>query len=199
MKLMAKLSAVLGHFEKVDPVLFSASRSVKLEKLKPREPDEYFSAICREIISQQLSGKVANVLFERFSVLFPNKKITPQKILKIQDEKIRNVGMAWSKVRAIKDLALKATDGTLNLGTIDSLTDEKVTEELIKVKGIGPWTTEMFLIFTLGREDVFSSKDLSLRKAIAKLYNSDKVEMISKKWAPYRTYACFILWASRDN
>jgi len=187
-------SKVLNHFKKVDPILFSIAKKSEFQELKKRQLKDYFSSICREIIGQQLSGKVARIIFSRFQDLFTNKKVNAETTLKFSEEKLRNVGMAWSKARAIKDLAQKTTDGTVNFRKINKLSDDQVAEELMKVKGIGPWTAEMFLMFTLGREDVFSIKDLGLRKAIKNIYNSDKIEMISSKWSPYRTYACFVLW-----
>ena len=108
------------------------------------------------------------------------------------------------KVKYIKDLAQKTLDKTLDLSKLTNMTDGDVLTELTKVKGIGPWTAEMFLMFTLGREDVFSHGDLGLKNAIKKLYGFKKdpskkqVEKIVNKWSPYRTFACRILWKSLE-
>ncbi|MDD5181641.1 MAG: DNA-3-methyladenine glycosylase 2 family protein [Candidatus Nanoarchaeia archaeon] len=199
------MKRALNHFKKVDKKLFDAAKSIALEPLKPRKPRDYFKSICREIIGQQLAGKVARVIFERFTELFPGKKITAQRILEFPEQKLRDVGMAWSKVRAIKDLAQKTEDKTLQFRKMESMTNGQVVEMLTKVKGIGPWTADMFLMFTLGREDVFSDKDLGLRKAIIKLYGLDEkvtdkeLNEISMKWSPYRTYACLTLWKLKDG
>ncbi|MBI2641812.1 DNA-3-methyladenine glycosylase 2 family protein [Candidatus Roizmanbacteria bacterium] len=196
---------ILDHFKKFDPILYTAFQQIKiLEEFEVRTPNDYFRSLCGEIIGQQLSGKAADTIYGRFEKLFSRKKITPEKVLKIPDEKLRGAGMAWSKVRFIKDLAKKVTDGTLNLEKLKDLEDHLVVEEITQVKGIGPWTAEMFLMFTLQREDVFSHGDLGLRKAIKKLYKFKKepskkqIEKIAQKWMPYRTYACRILWKSLE-
>lgn len=196
---------IIEHFKKADTILYSAAEKIgQLEKLEKRNHEDYFFALCREIISQQLSDKAAEAIFTRFIKLFSSKKITPETILKKPDIVLRNCGMAWSKVRFIKDLAQKVKDGTLQLKKLKDLDDHLVLQEVTKVKGIGPWTAEMFLMFTLQRNDVFSHGDLGLRKAIKKLYKFKKeptkkqVEKIVEKWKPYRTYACRILWKSLE-
>ncbi|MCK5255547.1 MAG: DNA-3-methyladenine glycosylase 2 family protein, partial [Deltaproteobacteria bacterium] len=195
-----KTNKILSHFKKVDPVLYSIAKEVgPVEDFTVRESSDYFRSLCREIVGQQLSGKVANVIFDRFVKLFPKQEVTPENILKIPDEDIRNVGMSWSKVKFVKDLAQKVIDGTLDVANLNKLNDQQVMEQLMQVKGIGPWTAEMFLMFTLGREDIFSAGDLGLKNAIIKLYNLEKpsqeeILAISKEWSPYRTYASRVLW-----
>lgn len=187
------------HFQKVDPVIYKLMQKVgPIENIKPRAPNAYFQSICREIIGQQLNGKVVRIIFDRFTKLFPDQKITPEHLLKIPDAKIRKIGPSWSKVSFVKDLAKNVVDGTLNLKKLKNLNDEQVMSELMKVKGIGPWTAQMFLIFTLGREDIFSKGDLGLRKAITKSYKSKNIESITQKWSPHRTHACRVLWKSLD-
>ena len=192
------------HFQKTDKILYDLMRKVgPIEVIKPRSPDAYFQSLCREIVGQQLNGKVARVIFDRFTKLFPEQNITPERTLKLPDTKIRAAGMAWSKVEAIRDLAKNVVEGEVNLKSLKDLDDEQVMNELVKVKGIGPWTAQMFLMFTLGREDVFSNKDLGLQKAIRKLYKveptPEKLEMITRKWSPYKTYASRVLWKSQDK
>lgn len=196
---------IINHFKKSDPVLHSAlSKLPSLEFLKLSKSDDYFRSLCREIIGQQLAGAAASKIFARFENLFNNKKITPDSILKIPAQKIRDVGTSWAKVRFIKDLAHKVKTRQVNLKKIDELENQFVVAELRKIKGVGPWTSEMFLMFSLAREDVFSHGDLGLKNAIKKLYKLKKdptykqVEKLSKKWSPYRTYACLILWESHD-
>ena len=195
---------IARHFKKTDRILYNLMQKVgPIERLKPRSPNLYFRSLCREIIGQQLNGKVARVIFDRFTKLFPNQKTTPEYVLRLSGTKIRAAGMAWSKVVAIKDLAKNVAGGNLNLRKLKDLDDEQVLNELTKVKGIGPWTAQMFLMFTLGREDVFSNKDLGLQKAVRKLYKTEptpeKLEMITRKWSPYRTYASLVLWKSQDK
>lgn len=200
----AKIRAVLNHFQKIDPILFSLAKIVDIEQIKSRETEDYFHSLCNDIIGQQLAGKAASAISDRFNELFASERITPEETIKLTEETIRNVGTSWSKARSIKGLAQEVVDGTLNLRDLRRLDDWQVVENLTKVKGIGPWTAQMFLIFTLGREDIFSHGDLGLKKAMVKLYSlnenttQDEIEEITKKWSPYRTYACQMLWNYSD-
>jgi DNA-3-methyladenine glycosylase II len=192
----------LEHFRKTDPVLHSVALEVELIEL--RAPSDYFVDIVDSIISQQLSGKAALTIFNRFKKLFPKEEITPEKLLKLPDEKIRECGISYSKIKYIKGVAKAVTNSDLDLKSFDKLSDGQVIEELVKLKGIGRWTAEMFLIFTLLREDVFSAGDLGLKNAIAKHYklkdaDEKKLLKISKKWSPYRSLASRILWRSLEN
>ena len=199
-----KIRAVLNHFQKTDPILFSIAKRVDIEQLESRETEDYFHSLCREIIGQQLAKNAASAIFDRFRKLFASEKIAPEETIQLTEETIRNVGTSWSKARSIKDLAQEVVDGTLNLKDLTRLSDSQVVRNLTKVKGIGPWTAQMFLMFTLGREDVFSYGDLGLKKAMVRLYSlndnttQDEIEEITKKWSPYRTYACQMLWKYSD-
>src|SRR3989344_7349840 len=192
------MDEALRHFKKVDPILYELS--LKIEPFEVEKSSDYFVSLTREIIGQQLSGRVAEVIFERFENLFPNRKINAKYLLTIPNQKLRDAGTSWGKVSFLKDLALKVKRGELNLETIDILSNEEVIVELTKVKGIGPWTAEMFLMFALGRPDVFSAGDLGLQNAIVKHYKfkskpeRDKLLEISAKWSPHRTIASRILW-----
>ena len=200
-----KTRAVLNHFQKTDPILFSIAKRVDIEQIESRETEDYFHSLCHEIIGQQLAKNAACAIFDRFKKLFASERITPEETIKLTEETIRNVGASWSKARSIKDLAQEVVDGTLNLKDLTRLDDWQVVENLTKVKGIGPWTAQMFLMFTLGREDVFSYGDLGLKKAMVRLYSlndnttQDEIEEITKKWSPYRTYACQMLWKYSDT
>ncbi len=167
------------------------------------ESDLFFDLI-ESIISQQLSGKASATIFGRFKKLFTTKKFpSPSDILKISDEKIRACGISFAKIKYIKGLCQAILDGNLNLDKLPLLSDEEVITELIKIKGIGKWTAEMVLMFSLKRMDVFSIGDLGLRTAVSKLYNikkedAKKIEKLSLKWSPYRTIAARYLWKSLD-
>jgi len=193
------------HFKKVDPKLFREFQKIgDIKSISPIRPQEYFRRLCREIISQQLSSKVADKFLERFILLFPRKQITPKRLLNFSDQKLRGIGISWAKVKYLKDLANKIEKKEISLHNLRDFNDQKIIEELTKVKGIGNWTAEMFLMFSLGREDVFSCGDLGLRKAIEKIYKvtnltETKLKTISIRWSPYRTWACRILWASHDK
>jgi DNA-3-methyladenine glycosylase II len=197
---------IIHHFKKNDPILYSVLlKNSSISELELSRSNNYFRSLCREIIGQQLASKAAHKIFERFLNLFPGKKVTAEYALTIPNQQIRDVGPAWSKVRFIKGLAQKIVTKEIDLKKLDKLENELVSQELRKIKGIGPWTTEMFLMFAMGREDVFSHGDYGLRKAIKQLYRFKKeptrkqIETIVEKWSPYKTYACLILWESLDN
>lgn len=194
------LKKIKNHFKKVDPIIYASIKNLYLLEKVPQK--DYFAKLCGEIINQQLSDKASATIYKRFQKLFPNGKITPEHALKLTHEEIRATGTSNAKVRFIKDLAQKVVNRDVQFKKLDSMTDEEVIRELTKIKGIGPWTAEMFMMFSLAREDIFSHGDLGIRKAIKKLYGFKKdptrkqIEKITKKWPPYRTYACTILWQS---
>jgi DNA-3-methyladenine glycosylase II len=186
---------ISDYFKKNDPILYAALQKIKDTKdLGPRRTKDYFLDLCEAIINQQLSDKAAATIFSRFSKLFFGK-ITPSLVLKIPDKKMRAVGTSWSKVAFLKSLATAVVGKTIDLNQLHKLTDEEVVKELTKIKGIGPWTAEMFLMFSLGRPDVFSPGDVGLKRAIGKLYGN---KCDPSHWSPYRTYACRILWRSLE-
>lgn len=191
---------ILSHFQRVDPLLFSVIKQIETVQLKPST--NYFSDLCEAIINQQLSEKAGTTIFNRFKELFPKGLITAKYTVKLSNEKIRTCGISQAKVSYIKDLAQKVYSGELLLERLQKLDDQSIIKELTKVKGIGPWTAEMFLMFSLGREDIFSKGDLGLRKAIQRLYmineplTDNHFMQITSKWSPYKTYACMILWRS---
>jgi len=190
---------IIEHFRKHDPILWEVSNKVGI--LNAPITSDYFITLVESIVSQQLSVKAADTIFNRLKQLFPNETITPEEVLELSDETLRTTGLSRSKITYLKDLASKVTKGELVFETLLQLEDEAVIQELIKVKGIGRWTAEMFLMFSLNRPNVFSPQDVGLQNAIKKLYKleiltKDDLEKISGKWAPYRTYACRLLWAS---
>lgn len=193
------------HFRKADPRLFKVLQGIgDLEDISPIPPKEYFSRLCREIIAQQLSGKVADTFIERFRALFLRKQITAKRLLQLSDITLRRIGISWAKVKYLKDLAQKVEKKEVSLEGLQRLDDKDVVAQLTKVKGIGNWTAEMFLMFSLGREDVFSCGDLGLQRAIEEIYKiknltRSRAEKLSMKWSPYRTYASLILWRSREG
>lgn len=196
---------ILNHFKKNDPILYSYAVKVEeLEVIKKDRPENYFYRLCREIICQQLSNKAGQSIFGRFKKLFPNGSATVPDIFSISHERLRGSGMSNAKARYVKNLAGAIIHGDLPIFHLDSMTDEEILKVLTKVKGIGPWTAQMFLMFTLGREDIFSHGDLGLRKGIMKVYRlktqptKNQIKKIISKWPPYKTYASRILWASLE-
>lgn len=190
------------HFERVDPILFAVI--AKVPPVTASASDDYFYSLSEAIINQQLSGKAGDTIWKRFLTLFPKGKLTPERVLVLPDAKIRAIGTSWSKITYLKSLATYVKENKLHLTKLKDMIDEEVIRELTQVKGIGPWTAEMFLMFTLGREDVFSYGDLGLKNAIKKLYKFKKdptrkqMEKLAENWSPYRTWAARILWRSLD-
>ena len=165
-----------------------------------------FRALAESIIYQQLSGKAATTILSRFIKLFPHKKFpTPEDVLKIKIEKLRSAGLSNQKANYLKDLAKKCIDGTVPQHGFHTMADEEVIVHVTKVKGIGEWTAQMFLMSTLGRPDVLPTGDLGLQKGFKKLFNLKnlptpaQMQRLSKNWAGHRTLACFYLWRLLDE
>lgn len=199
---MSMYKDAIGHFKKSDPILYKASLKIEVQEISL--PVDYFLRLTRTIIGQQLSVKAASTIFSRFEKLFLDGKISPEKILQINKDKMRKCGISYPKISYLKDLSQKVINNDLDLNKINDLDNETVTKNLTMVKGIGPWSAEMFLMFSLGRVDIFSIGDMGLKNAIKKLYElenttDEEIIKISEKWSPYRTYACMILWKSLDN
>ena len=172
--------------------------------LKPGK--DYFLSLLRSIVFQQVSGKAANTIFKRFIILIPkNSKITPKEVLKLDKNDIRNTGIPLQRTNYIINLAEYFEKNSLQKKDFDVMTDLEVRDELLQIKGIGPWTVDMFLIFTLNRMDVLSHTDLGIQKAFKIMFNLDdlpsknEMETYSKIWKPYRTLACWYLWRLDEN
>ncbi len=194
----------LQHLAAADPVM-----SALIEKWGPLRltaTTDYFFTLLDAIASQQLSSKAATTIVGRIRALVPGEDApTPEAILAVPDEALRAAGLSWGKVSYLKDLATRATSGALDLGHIAQMEDEEIIKELIAVKGIGRWTAEMFLIFSLARADVFAVDDYGIRVAMMRLYNMPELPKpaamrpIAEAWRPYRSYASLYLWRSHDN
>ncbi len=195
-------AAAKRHFKKVDPRLHQAALEWDIVDVTPS--DDLFRDIVWTVIGQQLSSRAADTIFDRFQKLFSLGLITPPKILALDDSVMRSCGLSGAKARAIKNFADTVQSRTLDIKAIPLLADELVIAELTKVKGIGPWTAEMILMFSLGRPDVFSKGDLGLRKGVMQLYglkkfpSEKKLSTIIAPWSPYRTYAARVLWKVAD-
>jgi 3-methyladenine DNA glycosylase/8-oxoguanine DNA glycosylase len=194
---------VRKHFKKNDPVLYAAIKSDNWHTLT--RTHDRFAGLCRIVVGQQVSTKAAASIYQKFAALFPRKKPTAKGVLKLSEEELRSAGLSRSKALSILDIAKRVESKELDLKNIGSKNNEEVIKMLIEARGIGPWSAEMFLIFYLGREDVFSPGDYGLRVAIMKLYKKrtlptpEASKKHALKWAPYRSYACLILWESLDN
>lgn len=160
--------------------------------------DDYFASLVRAVIGQQLSVKVATTIWNRTVNLCGEMK--PEIILALNEDKLRTAGFSQQKIAYIKDLAVKVSCGEVKLTRLPEMADDEVIRTLTAIKGIGVWTAQMFLIFSLGRPDVFSTADLGLRRAVKWLYNLDEMpnskelEKYSENWRPYRSAASLYLW-----
>lgn len=165
-----------------------------------------FQALCESIIYQQLSGKAAGTILNRFVALFPNKKFpSPKQVLKIKVEKLRAAGLSGQKASYLKDLAQKFKDGTINPALFKRMDDQEIIEHVVRVKGIGEWTAQMFLMFTLHRPDVLPTGDLGIQKGFQRLFklrakpSPHQMEKLARPWAGHRTLACMYLWRLMDE
>lgn len=191
------------------------SKDKKLKKLvESKDPHQLkkrkniCTYLCASIMSQQLSTKVADVIYKRFIDLYGGKEPTPKQIMDTPFEQLRGIGLSNAKVNYVKNVAQFELDFGMDAKKLAKMSNEEVIEYLVVIKGVGRWTVEMLLMFALGREDVFAVDDLGIQNAMIALYKLDnadkkklKVDMlrISQKWSPYRTYACLHLWRWKDN
>lgn len=164
--------------------------------------------LCGSIMSQQLSTKVAAVIYARFLNLYKNKKPTPQHIEDTPVKTLRGIGLSYAKASYVHNVCRFFIDEKLTDAKLDKMSNEDLIKYLSQIKGVGQWTVEMILMFTLGREDVFALDDLGIQQGIIKLYKlegldkkalKEKMIQVSKKWSPYRTYACRYLWGWKDD
>ena len=168
--------------------------------LAPRS--NLFDFICESIIWQQISIKVAFKIMERFRGLFSDNEATPRELLGMDDEQLRDVGVSKPKISYMKNVAHQIVDGDLNLDSLKELSNKEIGDRLKKIKGIGPWTVTMFLIFGLNRENVLPVGDLGIKNAIQKYYGlkerptAKEVKEIGQSWQPYSSVAAWYLWIS---
>jgi DNA-3-methyladenine glycosylase II len=215
----------VNHLKKSDPILRSVIERVGPFRMEFGSPE--FHSLAESIVYQQLNGKAAATIFERFTALAGDPP-TPASILKLTDEQLRSVGLSKQKSSYLKDLSAKTAAGLLNFARLPEQSDDEVIEHLTQVKGIGVWTAQMFLMFTLKRENVLPTGDYGIRMAIFKYYldrtkkpaamaadkkkmsarkarprkiklpSPEQMEKIAKPWEPYRSVACWYLWRSLD-
>lgn len=203
MRTADKIKKIKRHFSLVEPKILRLLEKMELEVLEAEnDHKKHFAKLAREIISQQLGSGAARAIVGRFCELFPRKQPSPKLILEIPEKRLRAAGMSWAKAKSLRDLAEKTARGEIRFQQFHKENDQTVLTELTQVKGIGPWTAEMFLIFTLGREDVFSFGDLGLRKGFEKTFGKRLArnwEARIARWRPYRSYAALALWEASDN
>ena len=164
--------------------------------------------LCASIMSQQLSTKVAKVIFHRFLDLYGGKEPKPAQIVATSFDTLRAIGLSNAKAQYVLNVAQFAIDHKLDDKALRKMSNEEIISLLTQIKGVGQWTVEMLLMFTLGREDIFAVDDYGIQSAMKKLYKLDdtnkkefkeKMQKIAAKWSPYRTYACLHLWQWKDS
>jgi DNA-3-methyladenine glycosylase II len=192
----------IEHLRRADPVLSAIIQRVGDYRIQFREPN--FESLVRSIVYQQLSGKVASVIYGRFSAAVKDQ-VTPANVLKLRPDRMRRLGLSKQKTVYIRDLARHARDRRVTFEELPALADAEVIERLTQVKGIGVWTVHMFLIFALRRHDILPTGDLGVRSAIRKAYGLEELpspaemESIAQKWRPYCSVASWYLWRSLDG
>ena len=210
------------HLKNSDPILRRIITRIGPYRIQFSPPG--FHSLAEAIVYQQLNGKAAVTIFNRFAAL-AGEPLTPEGILKLSDEQMRGVGLSKQKSSYLKDLAAKTASGLLDFSRLPELSDEEVIEHLTQVKGIGVWTAQMFLMFSLKRENVLPTGDFGVRMAMFKHYldvqrakaskkpaaakngpkrkiklpTPEQMEKIAECWKPYRSVACWYLWKSLDT
>jgi len=196
----AQLAEAEAKLAKLDPVLGELIELQKPIAYQPR--GDYFFSLCRSIIGQQVSVAAAAAILGRFEAA---AKFKPDRVVKLSDADMKSIGLSRQKTAYIRDLAQHFVEDPEIYKHLDKLDDQAVMDELIKVKGVGLWTAQMFLMFTLSRPDVFAAGDVGLQRAMKQLYGWDAVpneqELIevAERWRPYRSVACWHLWRSLHN
>ena len=195
------MKEAIVHLREADPVMRAIIDQVGAYRIQFRDPD--FETLVKSIVYQQLSGRVAGVIFGRVTDA-AGGRLTPESILKLRPVRMRTLGLSSQKTAYIRDLARHARDGRVVFEELARLPDEAVIERLTEVKGIGVWTAHMFLIFALRRPNVLPTGDLGIRNAIRKAYGllelpqPAEMETLSEPWRPYRTVASWYLWRSLE-
>ena len=199
-------AAAVQHLQKADRALARIIRQVGPCPLSPRRGVPPWQALVRSVAYQQLNGTAAETIFTRFLALFPATKFpTPEQIIATPEEQLRGAGLSRAKTAAIKDIAAKTIAGVVpERRAIARLSDAEIVARLTTIRGVGPWTVEMLLMFTLGRPDVLPATDYGVRSGFARVYGLKALpaprEILAhgERWRPYRTAAAWYLWRAVD-
>lgn len=193
----------INHFKKADPVLATIIRKTGPYRVTYTEP--VFQTLVRSIVFQQLNGKAAMTIFNRLIEAAKVTPLTPEVILKMRPQKMRAVGLSKQKTLYIRELARSTRDGDIQFERLPEMEDTAIIETLTRVKGVGVWTVQMFLMFALQRPNVLPVGDLGVRAAMKKAYGlaelpkPEEMESIAAAWHPYRSIASWYLWRSLEN
>jgi len=198
------IGKAISHLREKDPEIVTLLNHFKIDDLKLEK--NYFKSLTRSILYQQLSGKAAKTISNRFISLYPNKSYPlPQDVLNTKHEILRSVGISNAKAYYIKNIAEAFTNDTINHKNFHVLSDTEIMDQLISIKGVGPWTIQMFLMFTLNRLDVFPTGDLGVQKGfkiyfkLKELPSAKEMLLRSELWRPYRTVMSIYFWKVVDG
>lgn len=202
---MARASSSAKKHLRKDPVLAPLVEQIQLKPLDLT--NDIYLRLLRAIVFQQLSGKAANTIYTRFTALFPEAYPQPEQLLLMSEEELRSCGLSRQKSLYGQNVARYFTNNDLLRQDWSKVSDENIIHQLTAIKGVGPWTAQIILMFTLGRKDIFPTSDLSIRQSIQELYqlNGKGKELehlilkVAQAWSPYRTVACRYLWRWKDT
>ena len=195
----------LAHLRAADPRLAAVIERVGECGFEARAEGTHFGAVARAIVYQQLSGKAAGTIHRRFEELYGGRAPTAEELLATPDERLRGVGLSRQKMSYLRDLAARVAAGEVPIESLDAMPDDEVVAALVRVKGVGRWTAQIFLMFRLGRPDVLPELDLGVQKGVQLAYGRRRlptpkdVARIGAAWAPWRTIAAWYLWRSLDD
>jgi len=198
-------AAALAHLRASDPVMRGIIAAVGPCAFAPRAEGTHFEAVARAIVYQQLSGKAAGTIHGRFHGIYGGRAPAPAELLATADDALRAAGLSRQKIGYLRDLAARVDRGDVPLDAVDALDDDALVAALSRVKGVGRWTAQMFLMFRLGRPDVLPDLDLGIQRAIELAYGLGRLATpaevleIGAPWAPWRTVASWYLWRSLEN
>jgi DNA-3-methyladenine glycosylase II len=195
--------AGFAHVRKSDPKLKEILDARGVIKFKPE--GEPFESLVESILSQQLAGAAASAIIKKVRALFPDGELEAKRIHRIDAKRLRAAGVSPQKLSYLKDLSARVVEGRLDLEALESMSDEEIIDVLDQVKGIGPWTVHMFLIFTLGRPNVLPVDDYGIKTSVQRIYGLPQlpkraeIEKLAENWHPYSTVASLYLWHAKDN
>lgn len=200
-----KEPAYIAHLSKDKKLAAILDKSAAKKLVKQKNVTLHLMS---SVMSQQLSTKVAKVIYNRFLELFDGKEPTPEQVVNMPFDQLRGIGLSNAKTHYIQNIARYALEHDMSDKALHKMNDDEVKEFLLPIKGVGKWTVEMILMFALCRADVFAADDLGIQQAMIQLYKLDntdkkvlreKMLKLSAKWSPYRTYACLHLWEHKDG
>jgi len=192
-----------AHIRKRDPELRPILDARGVLEFDPQ--GEPFESLVESILSQQLAGAAASAIIKKVRALFPDGELEAKRIHRVDAKKLRGAGVSPQKLSYLKDLAARVVEGRLDLEALKSMSDQQIIDVLDEVKGIGPWTVHMFLIFTLGRPNVLPVDDYGIRMSVQRIYGLEDIpkkadiEKLAERWHPYSTVASLYLWHAKDN